>query len=79
MPQTSPSGSHNVPSDRDLAYAVLVLERQLDAYQRLHEEDIASLRDALQQIRALLIDQVETAAAIAQPPDNSSQTHQRSS
>ncbi|NOZ72266.1 MAG: hypothetical protein GXP38_10190 [Chloroflexi bacterium] len=77
MSPTPPSGRSD--SDKNLAYAVLVLERQLEAYQRLHEEDIASLHAALQEIKACLIDQVQTAPIGSQSTESGDQTQFRSS
>ena len=50
---------------KELAYAALLLERQLESYQRLHEEEMAALREALRELkdRILALDQQETNAA----------------
>ncbi len=49
----NPSGS-DADAFRDLARAVRLLEHQFDAYQRLHDEDMASLRSALTELKARL-------------------------
>jgi len=36
---------------KDLAYAVLLLERQLESYQKLHEEEIEALWKALAELK----------------------------
>jgi len=73
MSQSAQSGRQFNAKERDLAYAVLVLERQLDAYQRLHEEDIASLRAAVQELKARLITIAQTAAAESRVAGDDSQ------
>jgi len=45
----------SVPNLQELAYALLVLERQLSVYQRLHQEDLAALRSALEELRERLL------------------------
>lgn len=45
-------------SDRqqqELAYAALILERQLESYQRLHEEEMAALREALHELKSRIL------------------------
>lgn len=44
-------------SDRqaELAYATLLLERQLESYQRLHEEEMAALREALHELKSRIL------------------------
>ncbi len=37
--------------EQELAYALLVLERQLNAYQRLHQEDLVALRSDLEELK----------------------------
>lgn len=48
----SVSQSHH---ERELAYAVLVLERQLNAYRRLHEEDLTALRQAIEELKEKIV------------------------
>jgi hypothetical protein len=50
---------------KELAYAVLLLERQLESYRRLHEEEIVALREALRELkdRILALNQEETSTA----------------
>jgi len=60
MSQTQHSDPSTQKHDRDLAYAVLVLERQLEATRRLHEEDIASLRAALEELKARILASSQT-------------------
>jgi len=38
-----------------LAYAALLLERQLESYQRLHEEEMAALREALHELKSRIL------------------------
>lgn len=79
MSQLPSSKKHHSPSgEHDLAYAILVLERQLDAYQRLHEEDMASLRAALQEIKTLLINQNDFSVTLS-TSDDPNQPHYHSS
>jgi hypothetical protein len=50
-------------AQRELAHAILVLERQLNAYQRLHEEDLAALRQSIEELKGRIIalgDKAET-------------------
>ncbi len=75
MSQSAQSGRQPNAKERDLAYAVLVLERQLDAYQRLHEEDIASLRAAVQELKARILTSAQTAAADSSAAGDDSQTN----
>jgi hypothetical protein len=75
MSQLSESGRHPKTKERDLAYAVLVLERQLDAYQQLHEEDITSLRAAVQELKARIITIAQTADADVMADDDSKTNH----
>ena len=42
-------------SEKELAYALLVLERQLNAYQRLHQEDLVALRSALEELKGQIV------------------------
>jgi hypothetical protein len=74
MSQPSQSESRTNPKEHDLAYAVLMLERQLDTYQRLHEEEIASLRAAMKELKRRILD-VQSADAEGRLADNNSQTH----
>ncbi|NOZ50169.1 MAG: hypothetical protein GXP37_09005 [Chloroflexi bacterium] len=60
MSQTQQTGHPHMANERDLAYVVLVLERQLEATQRLHEEDIASLRAALQELKVRIVELAQT-------------------
>jgi len=50
-----PTGQESAMSQSDkqkeLAYAALLLERQLESYQRLHEEEMAALREALRELK----------------------------
>lgn len=39
----------------ELAYAALLLERQLESYQRLHEEELAALHEALQELKRRIL------------------------
>lgn len=50
---------------KELAYAVLLLERQFESYRRLHEEEIVALREALRELkdRILALNQEETSTA----------------
>ncbi len=60
MSQPFPEAQSHSTSERDLAYALLVLERQLQATKRLHEEDIASLEAALAELKARLLNLSQT-------------------
>ena len=40
------------PKTKDLAYNVLLLEQQLLAYQKLHEEEWEAIRKALAELKA---------------------------
>lgn len=40
---------------KDLAYAVLLLERQLESYQKLHEEEIEALWKALRELKCRIL------------------------
>ncbi|RMF42970.1 MAG: hypothetical protein D6755_10840 [Anaerolineae bacterium] len=46
----------------DLAYAVLLLERQIDSYEKLHQEEIRALREALNELKRRLLQQAATQA-----------------
>ena len=58
----------NEPVAKDLAYNVLLLERQLEAYQKLHEEEWAAIRKALAELKArvLAMAPVEETTSIGQ-------------
>ncbi len=43
------------PERKDLAYNVLLLEQQLDAYQKLHEEEWIAIRKALGELKARIL------------------------
>ena len=44
------------PQERDrLAYAALLLERQLDSYEKLHAEEIRALREALEELKRCVL------------------------
>jgi hypothetical protein len=45
----------NKSAAKDLAYNVLLLERQLEAYQELHEEEWAAIRKALAELKARVL------------------------
>ncbi len=63
MASESPKQGHAVSSElAELAYAILLLERQMEVYQRLHDEDMASLRSTLQEIKKRLTDFSESAS-----------------
>jgi hypothetical protein len=47
-----------VPSS-DLAYRVLRLEQQLDSYQRLHAEELEQIRQALAELKDLVLGQAQ--------------------
>ncbi len=40
---------------KELAYAALLLEKQLESYQRLHEEELQALWDALTELKARIL------------------------
>lgn len=42
-------------AQNELAYAALLLERQLDSYQKLHEEEMAALRKALTELKRRIL------------------------
>ena len=47
-----------MPSKRaieDMAYAVLFLEKQLTSYQKLHEEELQALWEALEDLKARVL------------------------
>lgn len=51
-------GNPHVLSKRaieDIAYAVLLLEKQLKSYQALHEEEIKALWEALEELKARVL------------------------
>lgn len=39
----------------DVAYRVLRLEQQLDSYQQLHAEELQQIRQALEELKALVL------------------------
>ena len=43
------------PERKDLAYNVLLLEQQLEAYQKLHEEEWTAIRKALAELKAHIL------------------------
>ena len=50
-----PLDQPSIHSEKELAYALLVLERQLNAYQRLHQEDLVALRSALEELKGQIV------------------------
>ncbi len=63
MASESPTQGHAVSSElTELAYAILLLERQMEVYQRLHDEDMASLRSTLRELKKRLTDFSESAS-----------------
>ena len=40
---------------KELAYAALLLEKQLASYQKLHEEELQALWDALAELKARIL------------------------
>ncbi len=40
---------------KELAHAVLLFEHQLESYRRLHEEEIATLRQTLDELKRRLV------------------------
>jgi hypothetical protein len=51
----------------DVAYRVLRLEQQLDSYEHLHAEELRQIRDALEELKALVL---ALAQEQAKPDDN---------
>lgn len=51
----------------DVAYRVLRLEQQLDSYEHLHAEELRQIRDALEELKALVL---ALAQEKAKPDDN---------
>lgn len=47
--------SHLTPSIEELAFTLSVLERQFNAYTRLHEEDLVSVRTSLADLRVRIL------------------------
>lgn len=45
------------PPDKaaELAYLALLLERQIESYERLHEEELASLREGLHELERRIL------------------------
>ena len=41
---------------KELAYSILVLEQQLKAYRRLHEEEMAAMHQVLDEIKARILE-----------------------
>ncbi len=55
----------------DIAYRVLRLEQQLDAYQRLHGEELEEIRRALSELKDQILtvaSQKDTATIAENPP-----------
>lgn len=46
----------------DVAYRVLRLEQQLDSYQRLHSEELEQIRQALAELKDLVLGQAQKEA-----------------
>ncbi len=44
-----------VPPTSDVAFRVLRLEQQLDSYQRLHSEELEEIRQALAELKTLVL------------------------
>ena len=40
---------------KELAYAALLLEKQLTSYQKLHEEEMKALQEALAELKARIL------------------------
>jgi len=53
MPQAH--STYPVAPVQELAFSLLVLERQLNAYIRLHEEDLTSLRSSLDEMKGHIL------------------------
>ena len=51
----------------DVAYRVLKLEQQLDSYQHLHAEELKEIRQALEELKALVVEFVAQEQAQAEP------------
>lgn len=52
-----------VPSS-DVAYRILRLEQQLDSYQRLHAEELEQIRQALAELKDLVLGQARKDVAV---------------
>jgi hypothetical protein len=49
----------SVVQPSDIAYRVLKLEQQLDSYQRLHAEELEEIRQALAELKDLVLTRVQ--------------------
>jgi hypothetical protein len=47
--------SESATTHEELAYSILVLERQLEAYRRLHEEEVAAMYQVLNEIKEQIL------------------------
>ena len=47
--------SESATTHEELAYSILVLERQLEAYRRLHEEEVAAMYQVLNEIKERIL------------------------
>ncbi len=56
---------HHSQQQKDLAYAALLLERQIESYQLLHEEELAAIRAALAELKRQILSLAPPAEASA--------------
>lgn len=55
----------------DVAYRVLRLEQQLDSYQQLHAEELQQIRQALEELKALVLALAQKEVVEVTPASNS--------
>jgi hypothetical protein len=55
MSHTAQGGAMSVVPHSDVAYRVLKLEQQLDSYQHLHAEELKQIRQAVEELKALVL------------------------
>ncbi len=61
-----------VPPSSDVAFRVLRLEQQLDSYQRLHSEELEEIRQALAELKELVLGLAQKESTIDSVGDSNS-------